>query len=174
MNEKEIELEIGKLITALAMMYPSVQVGDATISGYVSTLKDIPLGVLTAAVEQVRAESRFFPSAAEIRERAFQITSPLANAPNGMTKWGDVKEQFRKTGFYRTPKFEDPLVAQAVHVLGWQELCSSDNEEADRAHFAKIYDSLLARKIQDEKLLPRARALREIAGAKEIGDGREF
>lgn len=178
MNSSETELEIGKMITALAMMYPSVQIGEETINAYVSILKYTPLDVLTAAIEQCTRECKFFPTVAEISERAFQISSPLASNPNGITKWGEVKSEMRRTGFYRTPRFEDPMVAQAVHVLGWQHLCTSENEEADRAHFARIYDNLLAQQIQDAKLLPRAREIRrqiqEMNGAKEIGDGRGF
>lgn len=178
MSNSETELEVGKLITALAMMYPSVQISEPTISAYVSILKHTPIDVLTAAVEQCSRECKFFPTVAEISERAFQISSPLASNPNGMTKWGEVKSEMRRTGFYRTPRFDDPLVARAVHILGWQHLCTSENDEADRAHFARIYDGLLAQEIQEAKLLPRAREIRrqiqEARGAKEIGDGRGF
>lgn len=174
MNTIETEIEIGKLITALALMYPAVQIGEQTITVYVNALKDVPLNALSAAVEQAGSEAEFFPSVAEIRKRVFQITSPLAENPNGMAKWGEVKAEMRRSGFYRVPKFEDPLVARVVRALGWQELCSSENEEADRAHFARIYDNLLAQKIADAKLLPRAREIRALSKAKEIGDGRGF
>jgi len=44
--------------------------------------------------------------------------------------------------------------------LGWRELCSSENQVADRAHFMKIYEAELAREIANAALLPAARALR--------------
>ena len=170
MNNNEIEIEIGKLVTAMAAMFPSVQVSEATINGYVNSLKVIPFATLTVAIEQVLDDAEFFPSAAQIKKKAFELSLSPDNDGNGMTKWGDVKEQFRVAGFYRRPKFTDPLVAQAVDILGWPELCSSENETADRAHFAKIYDDLKARQIKEARLSPRAKALREL-NMKEIGDG---
>lgn len=168
MDEQEIELEIGKLVTTLASLYPSTQIGKSTIGAYVSMLKDVPLGILQAAVDQISVESRFFPTVAEIRERVLMLQIP--DLANGMTAWGDVKKAFARYGFYRTPKFDNPITAEAVDRMGWKELCCSENPEADRAHFARIYDDLVKRSIQDAKLLPASRMLRETA-QKQLGSG---
>lgn len=159
MHDKETELEIGKIIWALASMYPAITVGQSTVNAYVSMLKDIPLQILKTVIDQVGCESKFFPTIAEIREKAIMLQLP--DFENGITAWGDVKKAFAKYGFYRLPKFDNPITAQAVECLGWKELCSSENEEADRAHFARIYDDLVRRNVQNAKMLPAARDLRE-------------
>ena len=159
MDDQEIEYKVGELVTALASMFSSVQIGNSTIDAYVSMLKDVPLEILTTAINQVAVESRFFPTIAEIREKAIALQMP--DLENGMTAWGEVKKAFAKYGFYRVPKFDNPITAQAVECLGWKELCSSENEEADRAHFARIYDDLVRRSVQNAKLLPAARELKE-------------
>lgn len=156
--EIDLEIEITKLITAMAAAFPSVQVGDQTIRAFVSMLKDIPLKILKTAIEQVISESEFFPTVAKVRDKALALQIP--DVESGMTAWGEVKKAFEKYGFYRAPKFDNPITAKAVECMGWKVLCSSENAEADRAHFARIYDDLLRRQIQEAKLLPASRQLR--------------
>lgn len=166
------EAEIAKLIGVMALTFPNIQVGDNTIDAYVSMLKDIPVEVLSVSVEQCTAESEFFPTIARIRERALSLVRPERKDP--FEAWGVVLETIGRVGFYRSPHFEDPLIARAVDCMGWQYLCSSENIVADRAHFAKVYEQFVEREAQDAKLLPQARRLRELAQVREIGDGRAF
>jgi hypothetical protein len=166
------EAEIAKLVGAMAATFPNTNVTDATIEVYISMLKDIPLEVLTASVEQSMAESEFFPTIARLRNKALALTAPARKDP--MDAWGEVVREIQRTGFYRSPSFEDPLIAKAVDCLGWQYLCSSENIVADRAHFAKVYEQFAEREAQDARLLPAARRLREMAQVREIGDGRSF
>jgi len=173
-DDLDLEIEITKLIGAMAAMFPSVQIGAATINGYVAMLKDIPLHVLTSAVEQCANESEFFPTVAKIRNASLALTMPKHLDP--MEAWGLVLQAMHRIGFYRSPSFDDPLITRAVNSLGWQYLCTSENIVADRAHFAKVYEQLIQREMQDARLLPAARHLRELADGtiKEIGDGRAF
>lgn len=168
----DTEIEITKLVGAMAAMFPATQISTATIKGYVSMLKDIPLEVLTAAVEQCTGESEFFPTIAKIRNAALAMTMPKRRDP--MEAWGEVIRAIQKIGFYNSPHFDDPLIARAVDALGWQYLCSSENMVADRAHFAKLYEQFVEREKQDARLLPAARHIRELVSVKEIGDGRGF
>jgi hypothetical protein len=39
-------------------------------------------------------------------------------------------------------------VAKIVENMGWQNLCMSENEMADRAHFTKAYDTMQKREKQ--------------------------
>lgn len=43
--------------------------------------------------------------------------------------------------------------------MGWKELCLSENQEYDRAHFFKVYKSLSERAESDVKMLPQVRAM---------------
>lgn len=156
MNSKVEMLErIGVLIAG----YPNTQVADDTISLYVRMLGDIPLDLLDATVEQCLAESKFFPSVAELREKAFALSSTAGSLMAGWEAWGEVVKQIHAVGFYGQPSFKCPILAKAVEIIGWRELCTSENTVADRAHFVKIYDQLVNRAIQDAKLLPASREM---------------
>ena len=41
---------------------------------------------------------------------------------------------------------------EAVERIGFRELCLGDNTVANRAHFFKIYDAILQRKINNSRL----------------------
>lgn len=153
--------DVAKLVGVMAAAYPNTQVSDATIEIYVSMLRDVPFDVLTASVQQCMAESDFLPSIAKLREKALAISSP--DHVSAFEAWGVVKKAMQDVGYYRTPAFEDPLIAKAVACIGWQTLCSSENEPADRAHFARVFESLVRREEDDARTLPIVRRFREQA-----------
>lgn len=47
-----------------------------------------------------------------------------------------------------------PIVREAVKRLGFREICLDENQDAVRAHFFKIYSTLIERKTNDAKLPP--------------------
>lgn len=153
------EADIAKLIGVMAAGFPNTQVTDATVEVYVTMLKDVPLDLLTIAVQQCMAESEFLPTVAKVREKALTLSAPVA--PEPLEAWGIVQKEIQRTGFYRLPKFDDPIIAKAVDCIGWQTLCSSENPIADRAHFSKIYEGLLRQAENDRRMLPAARQLQE-------------
>src|SRR5215204_4420139 len=114
------EAEIAKLVGVMATVFPSAKINDQTVESYVHLLKDIPLEVLTASVEQCVTESEFFPTVAKIRNAALSLTAPVRREP--MEAWGIVLKAIQQTGFYRSPSFDDPLIAKAVDCLGWKYL----------------------------------------------------
>lgn len=154
------EVEIAKLVGALAVSFPHTQISSETIKVYISMLRDIPLEILTVAVGQAIADCEFFPTVRALREIAFNLTSELSTRPTAGEAWGILFKEIRHTGSYKLPHFDDPIIARVVQMMGWRELCLSETQMADRAHFMKIYDTLLNREINEAKLLPAARALR--------------
>lgn len=174
LNELDVEIEVIKLVGVLAASYPQVQMSDDSINAYVAMLKDIPVEVLKTAAEQCIVESEFLPTIAKIRDRALSLVRPERKDP--MEAWGVVIRTIERVGFYRSPTFDDPLIARAVDCLGWQYLCTSENIVADRAHFAKVYQQFCERDAQDSRLLPQARQLRELNSSpiREIGNGEGF
>lgn len=158
-TEIEIEIEVAKLVGVLAACFPTVQMSDASINAYVVMLKDIPVEVLKAAVEQSIAESEFLPTIAKLRDKAFVLSSSVSQMPSAFEAWGIVLKEMQQRGFYRSPQFENSIIAKAVEAIGWRALCVSENQVADRAHFVKVYESLVLREIQNAKLLPTVRRL---------------
>src|SRR6266540_1322155 len=98
------ETEIAELIGLMSAAYPSAKVSDATVEVYIAMLKDIPLDILTASVQQCMAESEFLPTVAKVRDKALALTAPIAPAPLGA--WGIVLKAIAVYGFYRTPHFD--------------------------------------------------------------------
>lgn len=153
------EIEVLKIIKIMVSAYPNTQISDATREAYVTMLRDIPLNVLEASIRQAMAESEFLPTIAKIREKALALTQP--EHVSSFEAWGVVRKAMAQVGFYRYPTFEDPLIAKAVECIGWQTLCSSENEPADRAHFAKVYESLVKREIDDARITPEVRQIQQ-------------
>lgn len=153
------EIEVLKIIKIMVSAYPNTQITDATREAYVTMLRDIDLSVLEAAIRQAMAESEFLPTIARIREKAIALTQP--DHVSSLEAWGEVKQAMGRYGYYRYPQFNDPLILKAVECIGWQTLCSSENEPADRAHFSKVYESLVRREIDDARMLPEVRQIQQ-------------
>lgn len=162
-NSNEAKARISEMIGALATMFPTAEVDPANCKAYARMLCDIPLPVLVTVLDQCGAELKFFPSVAEIREKARVLTARKDVLSAGEA-WGVVISRMKRYGIYKAgPPIEQPFIAEAVEAIGgWYDLCTSENQVADRAHFMKIYDQLVARREADERLLPASRELKQL------------
>ncbi len=157
----EHRLRIMELVGALVAAFPAAEIGAETVKLYARMLADVPPEVLDAAVEQCIAECKFFPAVAELRDKALRLASAAGQHPTSAEAWGLVVEAIRRVGSYGRPRFADPLVARAVEVMDWRQMCACETPAADRAHFMRIYEQLVARDMEDARLLPAARTLRD-------------
>jgi hypothetical protein len=160
--DPEREIQLTERVGLLAAAYPNTQIGGETLTVYARTLADIPLDVLDAAIAQCLAESEFFPTVARLREKAISLSRPSGLRLTAAEAWEQVRREIWRTGSYGDPHFADPLVNRAVAVVGWRELCLSENQVADRAHFFRVYEQLAERERQDERLLPESKELRQV------------
>jgi hypothetical protein len=158
----QLEIELTERVGLLVACFPQPPIGDEMVKAYVRWLADIPLEVLDAVIEQAVAEYKFLPTIAELREIVLRLSSVSGRRPNAAEAWGDVMAEVRRVGSYRQPVFSDELVARAVEIIGWRELCLSENGVADRAHFFRVYEQLVRREAEEERLLPEARRLRAL------------
>lgn len=159
-SELHVEVEVTKLVGVLAAAFPNAHMSVESVKVYVAMLKDVPLDVLKLAVEQCIAESEFLPTIAKLRGQAVRLCSSTESLMEPLEAWALVKQQMGRVGCYRSPQFESPIIARAVQCMGWRELCSSENEVADRAHFSRLYQQLLEREIAEAKALPATREYR--------------
>jgi hypothetical protein len=132
---------------------------DATLEVYRCALMDIDAGLLRAAAMQHIASSKWFPSVSELRESALSIVTHGDESPE--EAWGEVKRAIKLYGSYREPVFSNAKIAQAVKIMGWLNLCMSETEMADRAHFFKIYQSIQNRERFDAVALPEVKQIIE-------------
>lgn len=162
------ELQAKKLVAAMIAAYPTTKITDDSAAVYVRMLFDLDFDAVNAAIAKLIATCKFPPSVAEIREATLAVSKGDRRA--GGDAWGDVLHAIRRFGYARTPgrdfELEDPIVLECIKAFGWQELCSSENQVADRARFIELYDKLAAedrRRDLSENLpaVQRFRALQE-------------
>jgi hypothetical protein len=108
----------------------------------------------------LRQTRKFLPTIPEIRELAAEIVG--GHLPDGDEAWGEVMDQIRAVGSSASPSFSHDAIAKVVHAMGWRELCASDNQVADRAHFLRLYGSARQRLDRERQV---SADVRELAAA---------
>lgn len=160
------EVEVRKLVAVLLGAYPATRMAPNTATVYERMLRDLDYPAANAAVERLLATSKFMPSVAEIRESVLSLTT--GDQRPGGDGWGDVLDAVGRWGVYRIPgrdfQFADPVVAQCVTSLGWEEICNSENQQADRARFIELYErhAKTTRQKQLSESLPAMQRLRQL------------
>ena len=157
---------VTQIIGVMAHAYPRFELSTNTMKLYGEMLSNIPVEILEAAARQIMVQSKFFPSIAEWREMAHNLMIGTHNIPSAFEAWQDAIHQVHRCGdYYRyqvithEPEYSHPLVKKAVEIIGYRNLLESDNTVADRAHFFRIYESLLDRAEDEVRLLPEVKAV---------------
>jgi hypothetical protein len=123
-------------------------------------LKDVDGALLRASALQHVANSKWFPTVAELRQAAADIASPN-HRMTAMEAWGEVSRQVRDVGSYGKPQFSNPLIRRLVDDIGWLDLCHSEMPGADRARFIDGYKALVSRERQETMELPQVTEARQ-------------
>ncbi len=133
-------VEALKLVAMLVAAYPAAQVSEHTAELYAGMLLDLEFAAAQQAIARLIATEKFLPTVAEIRAMTLDVQrGPRRSA---LEAWGDVCEQARRKGALERPAFQDPITAECVRLMGWQYICRSSSDAADRARFAELYDTL--------------------------------
>ncbi|MBU1480032.1 MAG: hypothetical protein KJ694_22145 [Gammaproteobacteria bacterium] len=158
--------QFSKMIGGLAIAYPKFELTAPTIKAYWRILRDIPIDVLDSAMLQIASESKWFPTAAEIRAAAFGLLEQATGLPSAYDGWAEVCRAFGSVGRYRAPEWSSPIIGGAVDAIGgWAALCDSENTMADRARFVDAYNILLERERKSARMLPEVRRVVAALGA---------
>ena len=136
--------EILALVALASSSYPTMQSRDPRpiVAAWSVMLADLDAAVAKAAIIKVCRESQFFPSVAQIVAAAEALDSRLEQLPTAAEAWEEVSRLIQLVGPYRSPEYSSDLVRRATRAIGWRQLCTGENPEADRAHFLKIYESM--------------------------------
>lgn len=154
--------EIDQIMSILARAYPYILKDSTanwtdTLMIYERTLADIDAPALLAAALDHITRNKFFPAISELRDAAYRVVTQ--DQPSAEEAWGEVRLAFTRYGHNNTPVWSHPLIERAVKVIGWMELCMSENQVADRAHFLRIYGSVEQRSKDAALTLPEIRDL---------------
>ena len=118
-------------------------------------LGDLDYKLCETALMELFATHTYPPQISEIREKCAEYTVP--HLKDQGEAWGEVQKAISQYGYYRQEEALEsltPIVREAVKRLGFREICLDENQDAVRAHFFKIYSSLIERKTNDAKLPP--------------------
>lgn len=103
-------------------------------------LGDVEYRKLEEAVVYLVNVLKFKPVPADIREALKHIGQ--LNIPTPTEAWAEV---VAKANPYQAVKWSNNLIAKAVKIIGYRNICVSENQAVERAHFLKIYQALLDR-----------------------------
>lgn len=189
MNHDEV---IGAL-AEISMLWPNFElpsidaVMDAMIEVTLRQWADLSAAEVRAAIDSLCQEGRdFAPPVGAGAARAHESArARRGDGPPGIDEaWGEVRRQIAHRG--RWAAFSDdplewshPMIERVVGHLGWDSLCSSTNEVADRAHFVRLYEAATARGVSEvapSRALGGGRMVPEIhrASDEEVGDHDEL
>ena len=137
------QIEILRVLKILGDVYPTYRLSSSAVEIYVRLLADVPGPILEQGALEHISRSSFFPSIAEIRQAAFNLSDAINPIPSEYDAWSDVQSQTQCIGHEGQPQFENPVTTRVVQQLGWRQLCLSENPIADRAHFIQAYRELV-------------------------------
>jgi hypothetical protein len=161
------EIEILSVLKILGDVYPSFKLTNTAIELYIELLTDIQARVLEKSALDHISRSSFFPSIAELRQAAFKLVESIHPQPTEYEAWSEVQAEIRRVGYCGKPEFADPIAAKVVEQLGWRNLCTSDNQVSDRAHFIQAYQVLVEKARSSTQRLP---AVNEFIAQLKSGD----
>lgn len=132
--------QVCKVLAVLTTAYPSANIPENTVELYMEMLIVHDYLLTKQAVYRLLKTSKFFPTIAEIEEAIEKTT--VQDIPDVEQAWLDVQKTMSKTGYFESPKFSHPAIAEAVRCIGWDNIRMSENIGVERAHFFKLYDTI--------------------------------
>lgn len=129
-------IQVAEVLALLQAAYPSARISRGTLEVYATFLADLGHAAGLAAARKHVASCKFFPTVAELREIALTAS---ASCPPVEDAWAEVRRKIGSEGRYRTPTWSHPAIAACVEAIGWTELCNSEEQAIDRAHFLRLY-----------------------------------
>lgn len=140
--------EFGQIAKALKTFYPKdglLKTNEELMLWY-EHLKDIDYSVLSLAVNKWVDTNKWSPTIADLRELVNSITGN--EVPDISKAWEEVQTAIKHYGYThpkRALESMTPITRRVVESMGFIELCSSENQIADRAHFMEMYKTLAKR-----------------------------
>ena len=124
---------------------PSLVPSPEKLEALYALLSDLTESQFTTAVRRiVLTHKEIYPNTnlvAVLREYALCDLSE----PTSAEAWGEIEKEKNRAFIYGKAEIKNPLAKKVVEILGWRNLCLSENIEADRAHFMKMYEQMATR-----------------------------
>lgn len=141
---KQKRMRMLKALSPFNLAYKK-EFDDKQLQFYVEMLLDIPVELVSAAVELLIKTSNWLPTIAEIRSKAEEVHRQV----NGIEEeswskaWEDVCLAIKRHGMDNGLGYLDELTLATVRRVGWRNICMCDSRQLDilRAQFRDIYNA---------------------------------
>lgn len=148
--------EVSRLVSIALANFPNMQERDMgpTVFLWEKSLADMPYHVAEKALIKVLSTSKFFPTVAEIREAAAELTQP--RTLDAMEAWNLIVQAIRRHGYIDQEKAMESLppdVREMARRFGWRELCLNTNPDTLRAQFRMAWETQ-SKRIREYNVLP--------------------
>ena len=133
--------QMANLCKLLSSAFPQWSPTGDTIRLMYQALSDLPVEVVSKAVDEWVLTEERPPTIAGLRRKCAEVSGALPPTPT--EAWLEVNEASYKYGYEgQRPPWSSPLIREAVRTIGWWEICRGDNSTAIRAQFLKAYESI--------------------------------
>lgn len=177
MNDQQIT----QLLGLCSQWWPNWRAPDSVpvmVKSWRILLGDVDFDAGVAALSSYAiANNAFPPPVGLIRRHAAQLAMPGGQAPAIDEAWGEVLDRIGRVGLKvelpdgPTLTWSHPALRAVVEAMGWRNLCVSDNQVADRAHFARLYGERVERDVSQFAEAPNVITHREALAARSDAGG---
>lgn len=144
MEQKKIS-QLQMTLALLTGVYKGFTTEQAIL--YSKFLADIPVDLVTSAINSLIQKSRYVPTIAEIRAEAETIyrVATKTEIPSPADAWEEALKAVAHYGYYGKPKFSHPFIEQAMNRFGFKELCQQETKTIGvaRRQFMDIYSQVV-------------------------------
>lgn len=140
--------EVVNLVGYISAIWPNFDVksNPMVFQVWEKFLVEITFDQAVAFVDKYALDNHAFaPSPAMVRAAFFSDDIPSSDQA-----LREVNEQIARVGYMGEPKFSHPAIGDAIKAITWKETCESDNPEAFRAHFFRIYENTRSRHMANQ------------------------
>lgn len=164
--------ETAKILAVLAASYPKFDVDDLKVQVWHEMLGDLDYKLVQVAVQKLILESPYPPAIADVRKQVVEIMQDPDDDIDAATAWGEVIRALNHYGYYRPEEAlasMSPRTAKVVRMMGWQEICMSEEPSVIRGQFMKMYEIYTQREKQEALLPPNLKqTIRQIAEGRKL------
>jgi hypothetical protein len=136
------------VLTKASAIYDNFEPTETRVGVWMDIFKNYPVADVANAVMAHCSSSQYAPKPADI----IKLILEARRGPRGTANeaWGLVMQAIHRFGYANEAKAiawlasQNRIAAKVARCMGWTELCASEQNLGDRAHFSKFYDSELA------------------------------
>lgn len=159
---------IASILKEIQAAYPNWKADESTIKVWTVYMQDLDDETLVMAIRNFISTSThaFPPSIPEIRNSVALLVAEASGAPTALDAWDEVRRAKKPNppGYQIWSggqlvkdiphQWSHPLVETCARRFGWPRFPDGENDVADRAHFTRAYENMIAEQTSKTARLP--------------------